>query len=105
MDAAGIYANRNAVPDDPSSAFYPSGVRIGTPLATTRGMREPEMARIAEWICRAIDVVKDDRLPGDRRGRGQHIRALRQRLSSHPVLASIREEVRSLASTCPLFTW
>ncbi|MBP7876235.1 serine hydroxymethyltransferase, partial [Candidatus Woesebacteria bacterium] len=47
MDVAGIYANRNTVPTEQGSPFYPSGVRLGTPLVTTRGMKEKEMVMIA----------------------------------------------------------
>jgi len=54
LDRAGITLNKNTVPDDPRSPFVTSGVRIGTPAVTTQGMREPEMARIAELIARAL---------------------------------------------------
>ena len=53
LDAAGITANKNAIPFDPEKPFVASGVRLGTPAVTTRGMKEPEMVRIAE----AIDLV------------------------------------------------
>lgn len=105
MDAAGIYANRNTIPDERSSAFYPSGVRIGTPMVTTRGMKEAEMRRIGDWIARAIAVVREERLPEERGDRSPFVRALRRRLYSHPELLSIRSEVRELASSFPLFTW
>ena len=53
LEQAGITLNKNVIPDDPLPPFKPSGVRLGTPSATTRGMKEPEMIRIAEWIARA----------------------------------------------------
>ncbi len=53
LEAAGITANRNAIPGD-SSPFYPSGVRAGTPAVTTRGMKEKEMVKIAEWFDRLL---------------------------------------------------
>lgn len=52
---AGIIANRNAIPNDPRKPFDPSGVRIGTPAATTRGFKEREMKLIAEWIASALE--------------------------------------------------
>ena len=54
LDDAGIVLNKNTIPDDPRSAFVTSGLRIGTPSVTTQGMREPEMARIAELITTAL---------------------------------------------------
>ncbi|MEX2007888.1 MAG: serine hydroxymethyltransferase [Candidatus Spechtbacterales bacterium] len=54
LEAVHITANRNTVPGDPRKPFDPSGVRFGTPSVTTRGMKEPEMAQIAEFIDRAI---------------------------------------------------
>jgi len=54
LERAGITANKNMVPFDPRKPFVTSGVRIGTPAVTTRGMREPEMQRIAEFIDRAL---------------------------------------------------
>lgn len=53
LEAAGITANRNMIPGD-QSPFHPSGLRLGTPAVTTRGMKEKEMARIAEWIGRVL---------------------------------------------------
>ncbi|HEX9258413.1 MAG TPA: serine hydroxymethyltransferase [Acidimicrobiales bacterium] len=54
LDRAGITLNKNTVPDDPRSPFVTSGVRIGTAAVTTQGMREPDMARIAELTARAL---------------------------------------------------
>jgi glycine hydroxymethyltransferase len=60
LDKAHITVNKNAVPFDTRSPFVTSGVRIGTPAVTTRGMKEPEMEKIAELIARALDRVTDD---------------------------------------------
>ena len=75
LDRAGITLNKNTVPDDPRSPFVTSGLRIGTPSVTTQGMREAEMATIAELITRVL------RSPGD-----------------DGVIAAVREDVRSLCS-------
>ena len=75
LDRAGITLNKNTVPDDPRSPFVTSGLRIGTPSVTTQGMREAEMATIAELITRVL------RSPGD-----------------DAVIAAVREDVRSLCS-------
>lgn len=60
LDAAGITLNKNTVPDDPRSPFVTSGLRIGTPSVTTQGMKEPEMARIAELITRVLRSPEDE---------------------------------------------
>ncbi len=80
LDAAGITVNKNAIPDDPRGPMDPSGIRLGTPALTTRGMKEEEMKQIAGWIDEAI-AAKDD--------------ATR--------LAAIKEDVKKLTSRFPLY--
>jgi glycine hydroxymethyltransferase len=75
LESAGITLNKNAIADDPLPPFQASGVRLGTPCATTRGMREPEMARIAEWIVEAC--------------------------GANPNLGKIRSEVKALCLEFP----
>jgi glycine hydroxymethyltransferase len=58
-DTVGITLNRNSIPFDEASKFNPSGVRIGTPLVTTRGMREAEMVEIADCIADLIERIDD----------------------------------------------
>jgi glycine hydroxymethyltransferase len=60
LEKAGITVNKNMVPFDDKSPFITSGVRIGTPAITTRGMKEPEMLKIAEWIARVIAKPTDE---------------------------------------------
>jgi glycine hydroxymethyltransferase len=80
LDQARITANRNTVPFETRSPFVTSGLRMGTPTVTTRGMREPEMDRIADLISRALSRI------GDARG-----------------LAAIGEEVTALCRRFPLY--
>ena len=56
LDEVHITANKNTIPNDPASPFVTSGLRIGTPAVTTRGFREPEMAKIANFIA---DIIED----------------------------------------------
>ena len=60
LDKIGLTLNKNAVPDDPNPPFRPSGIRLGTPALTTRGLKEEHMAQIAEWMKQAIDSRQDD---------------------------------------------
>ena len=50
-----------------SSPFYPSGIRLGTPLVTTRGMKEPEMVQIGKWIAQVVRLTTDRPLPDDKK--------------------------------------
>jgi glycine hydroxymethyltransferase len=59
LDAAGMELNYNSIPFDPRKPFDPSGVRLGTPSVTSRGMREPEMAQIANWMDATVNAPTD----------------------------------------------
>ncbi|MFI5212621.1 MAG: serine hydroxymethyltransferase [Candidatus Saccharimonadales bacterium] len=60
LDKVGLTLNANSVPDDSLPAFRPSGIRLGTPAITTRGLRTEHMSQIAEWMKQAIDARDDD---------------------------------------------
>jgi glycine hydroxymethyltransferase len=82
LGQAGITVNKNAIPYDTNPPMKPSGIRIGTPALTTRGMKEPEMRVIAKWIVSALEQRADP-----------------------ARLARIRGEVRELAERFPLYGW
>ena len=81
LGEAGITVNKNTVPKETQSPFVTSGVRLGTPAVTTRGMKEEEMGRIAAFIDRALASPEDA-----------------------AVLAKIKAEVKDLANAFPLYT-
>lgn len=60
MDKIGLTLNANAIPDDPLPRFRPSGIRLGTPAVTTRGSKEDDMEKIAEWMRQSIDNRDND---------------------------------------------
>jgi glycine hydroxymethyltransferase len=62
LDKARITVNKNAVPFDTRSPFVTSGIRIGTPAVTTRGMKEKEMEQIGDFIVRALRHVADEQI-------------------------------------------
>ena len=105
LDVAGIYANKNTVPAEPGSPFYPSGLRIGTPLVTTRGMNEPEMDMIADWIGRVIMHTTTRQLPKSPKARTAFLKEFKAAAVDDDFLRSIREEVTALAQQFPLFKW
>lgn len=79
LDKIGLTLNKNAIADDPLPPFRPSGIRLGTPAITTRGLKEKDMEKIAEWMKQAIDNREDQDL-----------------------LKSLRKEVKDFALQFPL---
>jgi glycine hydroxymethyltransferase len=61
LDKIGLSANCNSIPDDPLPPFRPSGLRLGTPAITTRGLKEDHMEQLAEWMLQAIKARSDDK--------------------------------------------
>jgi len=82
--------------------FYPSGIRIGTPAATTRGMKEKDMTKIAIWINKVIEEVKNERLPDNKEKRAEFMRGLRQRIAKNKNLLGVAKEVLALTKRFPL---
>ena len=69
LGSAHITVNKNAVPNDPQSPFVTSGIRVGTPAATTRGFGESECSDIANWICDICDDIENESVVNDVRSK------------------------------------
>ena len=101
LDLAGITLNKNTIPGDPSP-FYPSGIRLGTPALTTRGMKEGEMKRVAGWITRVIEEVKAYQLPESKDERKQYVSSFENDMARNLVVLKVRGEIEELCEQFPL---
>lgn len=101
---AGIVANKNSVPNDPFPPFYPSGVRLGVPSLTTRGMKEKEMQQVATWIAEVEKLVRKFALSAadSKEDRRRVIKEAKAWAKSAPELAEIREQVVELCKKFPI---
>ncbi len=82
LDKAGITVNKNTVPFETRSPFVTSGIRLGTPALTTRGMREAEIKKIATWIIASLENINNE-----------------------TILGEISKEIAAFAGDFPLFAW
>lgn len=80
LDKIGITLNKNTIPDDPEPAFRPSGVRLGTPALTTRGLKEEHSRQVARWMVQAVEKREDE-----------------------SAISSLRQEVKSLCQSKPIY--
>jgi glycine hydroxymethyltransferase len=80
LERAGITLNKNMIPFDPATPFVTSGIRIGTPAMTTRGMMEKEMVKIADLITTVLRDIKNEE-----------------------TIASVRSQAKELCSSFPLY--
>ena len=102
MEVAGIVVNKNGVPNDTNPPFYPSGIRLGTPAITTRGMKEKEMVKVAKWINDAISQVQDIKLPQDKAERSAFYKKFKAEIYKNKNLLQIAKEVKTLCLKFPL---
>lgn len=105
LDLVGITLNKNTIPGEPVSPFYPSGVRLGTPALTTRGFKEKDMKQIARWIYRALSEVKKYSLPKEKEKRKDYMIFFRKGIKGNKKLLKIRNEIRNFAVKFPIFAW
>lgn len=105
LEAAGITVNKNTIPGEPVSPFYPSGIRLGTPALTTRGMKEKEMKQIANWIYQSLMAVNSYRLPQQREERKGYMDKFKKEAHKNNQLEKIRKEVKKFAKKYPIFAW
>ncbi|MDE2312195.1 MAG: serine hydroxymethyltransferase [Patescibacteria group bacterium] len=102
LEAAGMTTNKNTIPKDPASPFYPSGVRLGSPALTTRGFKEAEMRQVGDWIARALEQIKSYRLPEKKEERAAYINKFKVEIKNNLRLKEIRGEIKDLCKNFPV---
>ncbi|MDE1860846.1 MAG: serine hydroxymethyltransferase [Candidatus Micrarchaeota archaeon] len=102
LDRANITVNKNTIPGEPSSPFYPSGIRLGTPSVTTRGMKEGEMKAIGGFIAEAVQEIKGYKLPG-KAERPAYIKKFREEILQNEKLEEVKNGVMQLCARFPLY--
>ena len=99
---ANITTNKNTIPRDPSSPFYPSGLRIGTPALTSRGMKENEMVKVGRWIIKVIGGIKNYRLPLDKEERKEYLQKFRSEIKQNKLFKKIKLEIKEFTKNFPV---
>ncbi|MFH1106144.1 MAG: serine hydroxymethyltransferase [Candidatus Aenigmatarchaeota archaeon] len=103
LEASAIFTNKNTIPRDPSVPFYPSGLRLGTPALTTRGMREPEMAMIGAWIADIIKEAVVYELPAKKEERAECLKKFRSAIRDNAKVVEVKRLVRELCAKFPFY--
>jgi glycine hydroxymethyltransferase len=102
LDLVGLTLNKNTVPGEPSSPFYPSGIRLGTPAATTRGMKEKEMKFIGQVILKVLNLIKSYRLPLNKDTRQDYIKKFEKEIKRNREIKKLRNEVKRTVIKFPI---
>lgn len=103
LEKAGIVLNYNGVPGDTMPPLYSSGIRLGTPAITTRGLKEKDMKKVAKWYNDAITEVEGMELPSDdKKKRSELMKKYKSEIVKNKKLAAIGREVNSFAMKLPL---
>lgn len=102
LDLVGLTVNKNTVPEEASSPFYPSGIRLGTPAATTRGMKEKEMKVIGETILTVINILKELNLPKDKDQKKEWLKKIKAILQKKKEIRILRLRIKKMVLRFPL---
>jgi len=96
LESAGIIVNRNTIPYDTGSPYYPSGLRMGTPAMTVRGMKEKEVDVIAKWIDDVIKHIGQRTIPEDAEKRNQYLKKFKKEITKDKFLKDTEKKVKFL---------
>lgn len=102
LEATGITVNKNTIPAEPATPFSPSGIRLGTPSITTRGMKTKEMKEIAKIIASALTLLDNPQLFTEKGGKEKLLKENKKNLKQIPLIKDLRKKVKKLTKDFPI---
>jgi len=102
LEAAEISVNKSTVPNEPSVPYYPSGIRLGTPAVTSRGMKEKEMEVAGKIIAKIVKEFAPTEMPETKEERNAKVKEFKERIKDNPFILEIKKEVNNLAGKFPV---
>jgi len=102
LEAADISVNKSTVPNEPSVPYYPSGIRLGTPAVTSRGMKEKEMEAAGKLIAKVVKEFAPAAMPDDKDARNAKVKEFKEKIKENPFVMGIKKEVNNLAGKFPV---
>ncbi len=102
LEAADISVNKSTVPNEPSVPYYPSGIRLGTPAVTSRGMKEEEMEIAGKLIAKIVKEVASTEMPETKEERNAKVKEFKEKIKDNPLVLEIKKEVNVLAEKFPV---
>lgn len=102
LEAADINVNKSTVPNEPSVPYYPSGIRLGTPAVTSRGMKEKEMEITGKLIARIVKEFAPTDMPETKEERNAKVKEFKDNIKNNPLVLEIKKEVNAMAGKFPV---
>lgn len=97
LEEVNISVNKSPIPNDPSPPFYPSGIRLGTPAVTSRGMKEKEMKEIGHLTAKIVKEFSRFDLPSEKEKRPEAVQEFKNQLKNNPIIKEVKDRVKFLA--------
>ena len=102
LEAAEISVNKSTVPNEPSVPYYPSGIRLGTPAVTSRGMKEKEMEAAGKIIARVVKEFAPTNMPETKEERNAKVKEFKEKIKNNSFILQIKKEVNQLVGKFPV---
>jgi len=102
LEAAEISVNKSTIPNEPSVPYYPSGIRLGTPAVTSRGMKEKEMEVAGEIIAKVVKKFALTEMPEIKEERNARVKEFKEKIKNDPFILEIKRAVNQLAGKFPV---